>query len=76
MQIGGYGFYHLSEDILGLKTPQFNSNIRLRLRAKTIRSEPIYNYRFCAVLKLVGKPKKSPYDIEEKDGRVFPPIFL
>ncbi|WP_413164288.1 hypothetical protein ACL6C3_00360 [Capilliphycus salinus ALCB114379] len=75
MQVGGYGFYHLSEDVLGLKTPQFNCGIRLRLRAKTIHSTPIYKYGFYAVLKPEGKPKKSPYDIEEKDGRVFPPIF-
>jgi hypothetical protein len=75
LQIGGYGFYHLDSDILGLGTPQFNCQIVLRLRAKTIHSYPIYNYGFYAVLKIKNQRiTKSIYDVEEKEGRRFPPI--
>lgn len=77
IQIGGFGFYHLKQDILSLGTPRFDCKMRLRLRAKTIHSSPIYKYGFYAVLKVdkQGKPQKSWYDIEEKDGRIFPPII-
>lgn len=74
IQIGGYGFYHLDRDILNLGTSQFQCQMKLRLRAKTIHSNPIYNYGFYAVLKTTGRPKKSEFDIEEKEGRLFPPI--
>jgi hypothetical protein len=47
----------------------------LRLRAKTIHSLPIYKYGFYAVLKIKGQRiPKSIYDVEEKEGRIFPPI--
>lgn len=77
IQIGGYGFYHLKRDILSLGTPQFDCKMKLRLRAKTIHSSPVYKYGFYAVLKVdkMEKPKKSYFDIEEKDGREFPPII-
>jgi hypothetical protein len=74
IQVGGYGFYHLKKDILNLGTPQFACNMRLRLRAKVIRSLPIYKYGFYAVLRIGSKPVKSLYDIEEKNGRIFPAI--
>jgi hypothetical protein len=76
IQIGGYGFYHLKQDIFSLGTPQFDCQMKLRLRAKTIHSIPIYKYGFYAVLKVdkKEKPKKSHYDLEQKDGREFPPI--
>ena len=75
IQVGGYGFYHLKKDVLNLGTPQFNCKMRLRLRAKTIHSNPIYNYGFYAVLKPYGKPQQvSPFDLEEKGDRVFPPL--
>lgn len=77
IQIGGYGFYHLKTDILELGTPKFNCQMSLRLRAKTIHSLPIYKYGFYAVLKI--KPQritKSIYDLEEKEGRRFPPMFI
>lgn len=75
IQIGDYGFYHLKKDVLNLGTPQFNCKMRLRLRAKTIHSNPIYNYGFYAVLKPYGKPNQvSPFDLEEKEDRVFPPL--
>jgi len=74
IQVGGYGFYHLKRDILKLGTPQFNCDMKLRLRAKTVHSNPIYNYGFYATLKPVGKPQKSIYDIEEQENRAFPLI--
>jgi hypothetical protein len=74
IQVGNYGFYHLKEDILDLGTPQFSCEMKLRLRAKTIHSRPVHNYGFYAVLRVSSKPEKSFYDIEEKDGRKFPPI--
>lgn len=78
IQVGGYGFYHLQQDILSLGTPQFICQMRLRLRAKTIHSQPVYNYGFYAVLKVLktrDAPQKSKYDLEEKDSRSFPPIM-
>ena len=77
IQIGGYGFYHLKRDILSLGTPQFDCRMKLRFRAKTIHSSPVYKYGFYAVLKAdkKQKPKKSCFDIEAKDGREFPPII-
>ena len=77
IQIGGYGFYHLKRDILSLGTSQFDCKMKLRLRAKTIHSSPVYKYGFYAVLKVdkKEKPKKSCFDIEQKDGREFPPII-
>ena len=69
--------YHLETDILGLGTPQFNCRMSLRLRAKTIHSLPVYKYGFYAVLKI--KPQritKSIYDLEEKEGRLFPLIII
>ena len=77
IQIGGYGFYHLKRDVLSLGTPQFDCKMNLRLRAKTIHSSPVYKYGFYAVLKVDKreKTKKSCYDLEQKDGREFPPII-
>lgn len=77
IQIGGYGFYHLKQDILSLSAPQFACKMKLRLRAKTIHSTPVYKYGFYAVLKVdkKEKPQKSCYDLEQKDGRKFPPII-
>ncbi|MFN5862418.1 MAG: hypothetical protein ACK451_10625 [Pseudanabaena sp.] len=77
IQIGGYGFYHLKRDILHLGTPQLNCKMNLRLRAKTNHSNPVYKYSFYAFLKVdkKDKPQKSFYDLEQKDGRIFPPII-
>lgn len=74
MQIGGYGFYHLSKDPLCLGTPQFDGFMSLRLRAKTHHSFPPHAYSFFAVLKVGQPPTCSIYDLEELDGRKFPPI--
>ncbi len=74
IQVGGYGFYHLKKDILSLGTPRFDCKMKLRLRAKTINSYPVYKYGFYAVLRVNknGNLQKSHLDIEEKDGRKFP----
>lgn len=74
IQVGGYGFYFLDRDILGLGVPQFDGKLKLRFRAKTINSIPLWNYGFYAVLKIISPPTPSQYDIEEKNGRKFPPI--
>lgn len=76
IQVGNYGFYHLEKDILNLGTAQFNCGIYLRLRAKTIHSDPVYKYGFYAVIKTNKKPTLSIYDIEEKGGRSFPRIIV
>ena len=73
IQIGaGYGFYHISRDKYYLGTPKLKPTFTLRLRAKTIHSTPIYNYRFLAVLKIKNKPRKSNLNIEENKNQKFP----
>ncbi|MEM2914882.1 MAG: hypothetical protein QXH91_05745 [Candidatus Bathyarchaeia archaeon] len=75
IQIGkGFGFYHLSKDVAKLGTQQFNAILRLRFRAKTIHSRPVWNYGFYAVLKIVSIGTKSKFNIEPAKGQVFPPI--
>ena len=75
IQIGdGYGFYSLKGDPAQVNAPQFEGDFTLRLRCKTIHSNPTYNYGFLAVLKPHGKPKKSEYNLEKKSGQKFPPI--
>jgi|TARA_B100000315_G_C14527615_1_gene564591 hypothetical protein len=48
MLIGGCGFYHLGADVFYLGTPIFDGSLNIRFRAKTIHSDPIYNYGFLA----------------------------
>ena len=72
MQVGKYGFYHLKKDIAQLGIPQFRCDMKLRFRAKVHHSEPAYKYSFFAVLKIQKRPERSPFDIEEVDGRIFP----
>lgn len=75
IQIGdGYGFYSLSKDPANLGVPKFNAEFTLRLRAKTIHSNPVHNYGFYAVLKVKNKPQRSDYSIENNDKQRFPPI--
>lgn len=74
MQIGGYGFYYLDEDVLNLGVPQFNGKLKIRFRAKTIHSLPIWKYGFYAVLKITEPPTPSPFDLDTSTGRLFPPI--
>ncbi len=71
IQIEGKGFYHLLSDPAGLGVPQFQPEVKVRLRAKTHSSKPISNYSFRAVL--VGTMSSiypSDYNIEGN----FPPI--
>ena len=82
IQLENYGFYHLEKYIANLGTKQFDGEIRLRLRAKTNHSKPIYKYSFLAVMKLYKgtkklskEPSKSMWDFEEGDGRKFPKIL-
>jgi len=76
MQIGeGYGFYSLSADPANFGAPQFTSSFVLRLRAKTIHSEPVHHYGFYAVLKPKGKPTRSPFNLERSSKQRFPEII-
>lgn len=75
IQIGGYGFYYLDNDILRLGVPRFDGTLKLRFRAKTIHSTPLWAYGFYAVLKVNKPPTISNFDIEELCDRRFPPIY-
>ena len=71
------GFYHLGSDPAGLGTRRFDGYMLVRLRAKPIRSKPVYNYGLQATLKYIPKLKSaspSQFDMEEKDSLVFPPV--
>jgi len=76
LQIGdGFGLYHMGEDIASLRTPEFNGTFRLRFRAKTIHSDPVWNYGFYGVLKIEKKPTISHYSIDPIRTQKFPPIM-
>lgn len=73
IQIGeGWGFYHLMEDKANIGSPQLKADIVLRLRAKTVRSHPLSNYEFIAVLKVESISLRSWYDL--LPDQFFPPI--
>lgn len=75
IQIGkGLGFYHLEKDVADLGTPQFDAILKLRFRAKTIRSMPLWNYAFYAVLKIRFAGIKSKFNLEPSGSQSFPPI--
>ena len=75
IQIGdGYGFYSLKDDPAKLNAPKFEGGFTLRLRCKTIHSRENYLYGFLAVLKPLGKPNKSSFNLERGKGQKFPPI--
>jgi hypothetical protein len=65
IQIGGYGMYYMAQNPAGLPIPQFNPNLRIRIRLKRGGSTPIYNYRFTTALQIIGKPPHSKYDIDK-----------
>jgi hypothetical protein len=73
IQIENLGFYHLGEDPAGLGVPQFKPVLKLRFRAKTHHSLPIYAYSFFVVIQIKGKVKKSEFDLENKVS-AFPKI--
>ncbi|MHA1409503.1 MAG: hypothetical protein ACTSQY_04155 [Candidatus Odinarchaeia archaeon] len=72
IQIGTRGFYYMGEDILPLRVPRLNGKPKLRARVKT-RSSSLNRYGFLIAIKLRGV-RRSFYDIEEKEGRLFPPL--
>jgi hypothetical protein len=75
IQIEGKGFYHLQKDIAQLGVPQFDPDLTLRLRAKTHASIPVHHYSFFAVIQANRRSIRfTKYDLEEKNGRIFPPI--
>jgi hypothetical protein len=74
IQIEGSGFYYFGSDTARLGVPQFNANLRLRLRAKTHHSSPPSAYSFFVVIQIIKDTlETSPYDLEGIVG-VFPNI--
>ena len=63
IQIGGYGLYYMKSNPAKLPIPQFNPQLKLRIRLKRGGSRPIYNYRFTTALKIINKPTKSKHDL-------------
>jgi len=70
IQIGGYGFYYMGSDVAGLGVPRLVGKGILRARVKTRDSQKNL-YGFLVAIKL-RTLKPSKYDIEEKNGRIFP----
>jgi hypothetical protein len=70
IQIGKKGFFYMTADVAGLNVPRLCSKGILRARIKT-RDFKKNDYGFLVAIKL-KKATCSTYDIEEKDGRVFP----
>lgn len=64
IQIGGYGMYYMAQNPAQLDIPQFNPNLRIRIRLKRGGSTPIYNYRFTTALQIVGRPSRSKYNLD------------
>ena len=82
IQIDKSGFYHMKKDIFNLGTDQFDGEVSLRLRAKSIHnhdpktSKPTpWWYSFYAVMKLSKSPKLSKYDLDSSSNRQFPKIL-
>ncbi len=65
IQVGGYGLYYMKENPANLPIPQFNPNLRIRIRVKRGGSTPMDNYRFTTALQVVTKPQKSSYDLDK-----------
>ena len=68
IQIGGFGLYHMGKDVAKIGTPEFNLQLRLRIRLKRGGSTPIYNYRFATAIQAVkGSLLKSSCDLDNVD---------
>ena len=68
IQIGGYGLYYMGIDKAKLGVPEFNLQLRLRIRLKRGGSTPIYNYRFTTAIQAKkGTLKKSDADLDNLD---------
>lgn len=82
IQIEDKGFYILGEDKAKLlnKIPvkplvKLDAKPTLRLRAKRHHSIPHYDYSFFAVIQIKRSDiVPSNFDLEEKNGRLFPPL--
>ena len=53
IQIGGMGLYYMGKDPANLGVPEFDLQLRLRIRLKRGGSNPIYNYRFSTAIQAV-----------------------
>jgi len=68
IQIGGYGLYYMGRDKAKLGVPEFDLQLKLRIRLKRGGSTPIYNYRFTTAIQAVkGTLTKSDADLDDKD---------
>lgn len=74
IQIGGSGFYHLRKDAANLGTQPLDCKLWMRFRAKAHTTDPAHNYSFFAVLKLVSRPLKSKFSLDNTAGQIFPLI--
>jgi hypothetical protein len=82
IQIEDKGFYILGKDKAGLlrnkpikPLVKLDAKPTLRLRAKRHHSFPDYDYSFFAVIQIKRADiVPSNFDLEEKNGRLFPPI--
>jgi hypothetical protein len=68
IQIGGFGLYYMGKDKANLGVPEFNLQLKLRMRLKRGGSNPIYNYRFTTAIQAVkGSLAKSSCDLDNTD---------
>ncbi len=82
IQIEDKGFYILGQDAAKLlnKYPskplvKLDSKPTLRLRVKTNQSYPYYDYSFFVLIQIKRSDiVPSNFDLEEKNGRLFPPL--
>lgn len=70
IQIGGFGLYYMDDNPADLDIPQFDPNLRVRMRLKAggsgLNGADYWNYRFVCALQVENAVmKKSKYDIED-----------
>ena len=67
IQIGGKGLYYMGKDPAKLEVPEFDLELKLRVRLKRGGSLPIYNYRFTTAVQSDGTLTKSNADLDNKE---------
>lgn len=66
IQIGGYGFYYMSQNPAGIPADKFTLDLKLRVRIKRGGSHPINNYRFTTAIQAVPSTlTHSKYDLDD-----------
>lgn len=61
IQVHGYGMYYMSQNPAGLPIPQFNPNLKIKIKLKQLGSD----YQFLTSLQLIGRPVHSGCDIDK-----------